>query len=71
MVNKNFIQNPHYYTSTHRTLSEATRDVQYASSIYAYEEDHGSVPTAIILGGLFIGFVLFAIYFDQILEHFK
>ena len=71
MVNKSFLHNPQYHLTTHRTLSEATRDAQYACSIYAYEADSEPFWAASIIGSFIIGFALLAVYFDSVLAALK
>lgn len=68
MVNKSFLHNPHYFTTTHRTYSEATRDAQYACSIYSYQADLNHTFGGLFVGALIIGFGLLVFYIDPIIE---
>ena len=68
MVNKDFQHNPQYWTTTHRSWSEATRDAQYACGIYVYQEDTSAVKGTLVACVAILSLVALAIYFDNIVE---
>jgi hypothetical protein len=68
MANRNYQENPAYYTKCARTWAESTRNAEYACSIYAFTEDRECHTAAWVIAAFFLILLAGGVYFDQIVQ---
>ena len=71
MANRNYQENPAYYTKCARSWAESTRNAEYACSIYSFREDREHHAAAWVIAAFFIILLAAGLYFDKITEFLK